>query len=80
MAFAGFERKGKKKKTMPKIGNNKANNYNKTNQKFNNRVGDTSQILIIIIRRLLRLANNKKKMVAAIVKGLKIVNLINKKG
>ena len=43
MAFAGFKEKGKRKKTMPKIGNNRIDNYNKTDQRFNNKTSNTSQ-------------------------------------
>ena len=31
IAFTKFKKKGKKRKTMPEIGNNKIDNYNKTN-------------------------------------------------
>jgi len=34
---------GKKRTTMPEIGNNKVGNYNKTDQKFNNKAKNISQ-------------------------------------
>ena len=43
MVFAGFKKKGKRKKTTLKIGNNRIDNYNKINQKFNNGISNISR-------------------------------------
>ena len=41
MAYTGFEKKGRKK--TPAICNNNANDYNKTDQKLNNKANKTNQ-------------------------------------
>jgi len=43
IVFVRFKEKSKRKKTTPKIGNNRIDNYNKTNRKFNNKTSNTSQ-------------------------------------
>ena len=62
---------------MLEIGNNKINNYNKTDQGFNNKASNISQIYNT--NTAIITPGNKDKIAAAIAKKSKIVNATGKK-